>query len=532
MTKQSPSSIAAIKRNRAAKLASLATKAYYLHRRGQDEKMYSLICDEFISLGGIYIKFLQGVLLQSQSIKFWDNPDRLKVFENLDHEPIDIVATLKGELSPSKLAKIKLIQPQPFAAGSFGQVYYGQHANGKPIIIKVLRPMVRELLKFDLRMLSIFTKRLVEKQSANLSVDMDQAIKDFRSATLKETDYISEVQFASEYYEHFKGNPQFIVPETYVDLCTANIIVQEYIDGVSVAQLIRLKEQGADPRAYVRDNLGSDLDTQLQILGVESINAIFNMQRVQGDPHPGNVRLLSGNRVGMIDFGIAAPTPDNKAAFYGILSAWNQIYGPSFEISSLFEQFIRFFVSDLYRALQRLATINPARSNDSNSYTREIGKMAEATFKKSVGVQDLRPFVEDGSILGVLNKVINKNNRFGLVLKLEASEILRASQTYMTLVESLGRRNQVLPKVFKSVVETVEREHPEFTGPDEASLSVSDSIDIVSKWLERIAVRDPAFFHQIISRIKIGSVKLMPKSSSSNEDTMTIPTIRKEKTHA
>jgi hypothetical protein len=158
--------------------------------------------------------------------------------------------------------------------------------------------------------------------------------------------------------------------------------------------------------------------------------------------------------------------------------------------------------------------------------------MAEATFKKSVGVQDLRPFVEDGSILGVLNKVINKNNRFGLVLKLEASEILRASQTYMTLVESLGRRNQVLPKVFKSVVETVEREHPEFTGPDEASLSVSDSIDIVSKWLERIAVRDPAFFHQIISRIKIGSVKLMPKSSSSNEDTMTIPTIRKEKTHA
>jgi ubiquinone biosynthesis protein len=211
-------SIAAIKRNRAAKLTKLATKAYYYHRRGQDEKMYTLICDELVSLGGIYIKFLQGVLLQSQLIKYWDNPDRLKVFENLDHEPIDIVATLKKELPAAKLSQISLIQPQPFAAGSFGQVYYGQHISGKPIIVKVLRPMVRELLKFDLRLLGMFTRRLVDKLSTNLDIDVEQAIKDFRSATLSETDYVAEADFANYYYQNFKNNKKFIVPETFIDL--------------------------------------------------------------------------------------------------------------------------------------------------------------------------------------------------------------------------------------------------------------------------------------------------------------------------
>src|SRR5579864_6649141 len=119
-TRSRSSSAAAIKRHRTARLASLGTRAYYLHRRGQDERMYDLIGQEFIALGGVYIKFLQGVMLQSAVMKRWHNPDRLKVFENLDHEPLDIVRILQQELPPEQLTRIQLVQPQPFAAGSFG----------------------------------------------------------------------------------------------------------------------------------------------------------------------------------------------------------------------------------------------------------------------------------------------------------------------------------------------------------------------------------------------------------------------------
>src|SRR5688572_16993322 len=113
--------ISAIKRHRTRRLATLLARAAYLYRRKQFDRMANVICDEFVSLGGVYIKFLQGVLLRSDIMKRWHNPDRLKVFENLDSEPLDIAEVLRSQLSPEKLAQISLVQPQPFAAGSFGQ---------------------------------------------------------------------------------------------------------------------------------------------------------------------------------------------------------------------------------------------------------------------------------------------------------------------------------------------------------------------------------------------------------------------------
>src|SRR5690606_22183357 len=119
-------------------------------------------------------------------------PEKLKIFENLDHEPINVSAVLQQELSKDKLSQIALIQPEPFAAGSFGQVYYAQLRNGQPIIVKVLRPMVRELLQHDLKLLTRFSKSFFVKLYKNMNVDLNDALKEFAEATLRETDYKHE----------------------------------------------------------------------------------------------------------------------------------------------------------------------------------------------------------------------------------------------------------------------------------------------------------------------------------------------------
>src|SRR5262245_17813822 len=108
--------------------------------------MANYLCDEFVALGGVYTKFLQGVMLRSEMMRRWHNPKRNNVFENLDTELIDLPALLRQELPPHKLGQIAQVQPEPFAAGSFGQVYYGTLRDGSPIIIKALRPLIRETL--------------------------------------------------------------------------------------------------------------------------------------------------------------------------------------------------------------------------------------------------------------------------------------------------------------------------------------------------------------------------------------------------
>lgn len=464
--------------------------------------MYNLICEEFMSLGGVYVKFLQGVLLRSQIMRKWHNPEKLKIFENLDHEPIDIGALLQAELPKEKLAQLAIVQPEPFAAGSFGQVYYGQLRNGQPIIIKVLRPMIRELLKHDLRLLARFSKMFFSKLYKNMSMDLQGAFRDFSEATLHETDYRREASFASELYDHYKGHPVIHIPKTYRDLSTDNIIVQDYVDGISLAHIVKLHEQGVDPVQYVQDSLGSDLVSILQTFGYESLVGIFEMPRIQGDPHPGNLRIMRDDRIGLIDFGISAAPPDNKSSLFGVLDTYDKIFKGSQSTVDMFEQGLRFFVGDLYRSLRRLGEY--LGSDAGRNYVSEVSEVAGKIFGETTGSDIIQlDLKRDPSVLMVINKLVNKGNRFGLIMKLEATDILRAIQTYTSLLSSLGLYQQVMPSTVSRAVEYIRARHPEDVTDSREAVNMSSALETIASWLERVADRDPLLFRQLSSKINM-----------------------------
>jgi hypothetical protein len=495
-----PRSVSSIKRHRAAKMAKIAARALYLQKKGDNAAMANYICDELVSLGGIYIKFLQGVMLQSEFFKQWSSPNRLNIFENLDSELINITDVLKSELSPPRLDNISQVQPQPFAAGSFGQVYYGTLKDGTPIIIKVLRPLVRETLQFDLKLLGIFSKQFFKKLYENVQINPDTAIKEFKRASLNETDYIAEANFANELYLAYKNDTKLLIPKTYLNLCTKNIIIQEYIGGISAAQLIKQQEQGFDPYTYVKDSLGSDLDLQLIELGVQYFYGMFTLPRIQGDPHPGNVKLLANNQIGLIDFGIAAPAPRDKPAFFGLIKEYSNIYVGKLDIEELFGRFLKVFANDLYNAFRKLNEIRD--SGEDGDLTKTIGRLANKTFMSKYKTDNSPSMMNDPNIIKLINRVVNDQNRFGIELSLESTEMLRAAQTYINLVESLGRKDQVLPVVFKQAIDKLELEHPDLTVENGSNMTMARAINIITKWLERVANRDPVLFRKLISHVR------------------------------
>ncbi len=503
-----------LKRHRRKVLTALVKDAYFLHRKGRHPEMNNLICDEFTKLGGVYVKFLQGVLLKSAMMRDWQSADRLRIFENLDSEPLDIQQVLQKELPADKLAMIAGISPTPFAAGSFGQVYFANLQDGSPVIIKLLRPLIRETLAYDLKLIGFFMRAFVGKIYRNMDVNIMSAITDFKRATMRETDYIEEARFGNELWMAYKDSSNFIIPKTYMELSTANIIVQEYVDGISVAQLLRLKEQGIDSVDYVKQQLGSDLVTQLRLLGFEYVRGIFMLPRIQGDPHPGNVKLLDNNRVALIDFGISAKSPREKAAFYGVLKQYEQLLRGNIDIPMMLGQFLRFFVSDLYKALKKITNLLPS-SDESNNLTRQIGLVAEANFEKEMG-DDLSEVIANGNILATVNQVVNKGNRFGFVMKIDDSEMLRAAQSYITLVDSLDLKNEVLPDAFSEGLKYVATQRPEYTRETESTMTLNRAMEVVSKWLERVANRDPALFKTFVTKIKAAekNVPAKPKAAS------------------
>ena len=502
--------IAAIKRHRTRQLAALIAKSAYYYQKKQYDRMANMICNEFVDLGGVYIKFLQGILLRSEIMKRWKNPDRLKIFENLDHEPLDIASFLQNELPKDKLAQIALVQPQPFAAGSFGQVYYATLKDGSTVVLKVLRPMIKELLAHDLKLLTMFYKRFFVKLYKNVDIDLSTAVEDFRTSTLHETDYIHEAEFANELYEAYKGHPNLLIPKTYLDLCTENLIVQEYVEGLSVAKLIQLKSQGVDPKTYVKEVLGSDLDDQLIMLSYESMMGVFKLPRVMGDPHPGNIRLMRDNRVGIIDFGISAKTPVDKSAFFGLIEAYDKINKGSMDVAGMFERSLHFFVGDLYQALNRIGQFIGEKT------LKNVTKIAGETFEQVIGTNLVKDTQSDASMILMINKVVNKGNRFGIVMKLENSDILRATQTFSTMISYLGRDKQVTPIVLDRVVHEVSNIHPEYLATHENNTSIGDAIETIVNWLERVALRDPILFQKLANKVRSRAIPVVESKGETN----------------
>lgn len=490
-----------MKRARTKRLAALITKSYLLYRRKQEEQMYNLICEEFMSLGGVYVKFLQGVLLRSQVMRKWHNPEKLKIFENLEHEPVNIGALLQQELPQDKLQQIALIQPEPFAAGSFGQVYYAQLKTGETVIVKVLRPLVREMLRHDIKLLVRFSKTFFAKLYKNMNVDLNDALKDFTAATLKETDYKQEAEFATQMYERYKDHPIIHVPKTYTDLCTDNVIVQDYVDGISLAQIVKLHEQGVDPVQYTNDMLGTDLIYVLQSFGYESLIGIFEMPRIQGDPHPGNLRIMRDNKLGLIDFGISATPPADKHGLYGLLDSYDKMMQGSQSVIDMFEHGLKFFVSDLYRALKKISEY--LDKNGDKDYVNEVSKIAGKIFSDATGSDIINMDAkQDSNILVVLNKLVNKGNRFGLVMKLEATEMLRAIQTYTMLLSSLGLYDKVMPPTLSAANEHIRQNFPEVVTDNKDSMDIASALETIANWLERVADRDPMLFRQLADKIR------------------------------
>jgi hypothetical protein len=152
--------------------------------------------------------------------------------------------------------------------------------------------------------------------------------------------------------------------------------------------------------------------------------------------------------------------------------------------------------------------------------------MMQQVMNSAIGTQDVSNIMNDGRLMFVFNNLVNKGNRFGLVMRLESSEILRAAQTYMTLVDSLGRRGTVLPALFSYVTEQVKIHHPEVQTEQEEPMTLTEALETINHWLERVAMRDPALFEQLMRRIrpaKSEAIAAAPAGSGQATDILKVP---------
>ncbi len=198
----------------------------------------------------------------------------------------------------------------PLAAASIAQVHRASLHDGTEVVVKIRRPGIRPRVEADLRLIAELA-RVAERSSAEIARYRPVAlVAQLSEAMLDELDFTTEGRNTDRFAADFARNRDVVIPGVHWDYTTDTVLVQDYLDGVAPIDAKRLRAAGVDPKRLAR--IGADA-----VLDMVLVNGRFH-----ADPHPGNLRGMAGDRVGLLDFGmVGTVTPRRRAELISFVQA-------------------------------------------------------------------------------------------------------------------------------------------------------------------------------------------------------------------
>lgn len=247
----------------------------------------------FEELGPTFVKLGQLLSTRSDLLPeaFIDEFTQLQ--DNVQPLPFDVVKALVESELNGKLDQLFLqFSTAPLAAASIGQVHEALLPTGEKVVVKVQRPEIEKMIDTDVSLLA-FLAGLLEKYVPETKIVGPTTIVDEFFKTLEfELDFVVEANNIKKIAENTREIPEVILPKVYKSLSTQKVLTLEKFEGIRVNDLKALDEAGIDRKRIVE--LGARTFFKWVM-----IDGLFH-----GDLHGGNLFILPGNRLGIIDFGI------------------------------------------------------------------------------------------------------------------------------------------------------------------------------------------------------------------------------------
>jgi ubiquinone biosynthesis protein len=207
--------------------------------------------------------------------------------EGLPFAQID--AQLIRNLGPEYRSKFAELDETPLASASIAQVHRAKLVDGTEVALKVQRPAVQAKVESDLGILMVLAGLLEDAIDEARAMDLRGIITGFTKSISAELDFRIEARNLERFRRNFMDIPAVVFPEVFDELSTSEVLCMEFLAGRKFSEVL---ESGEDTKPLVTIYF----DTAYKMLFFDGF--------FHGDLHPGNVLVLPGNRVGILDCGM------------------------------------------------------------------------------------------------------------------------------------------------------------------------------------------------------------------------------------
>jgi ubiquinone biosynthesis protein len=222
----------------------------------------------------------------------------------------EITRQIERELGAPIGARFASLQPEALAAASIAQVHRARLLGGEDVVVKVRRPGVTETVETDIDIL-MGVALLLERHMARSDIyDPVGVVREFAYTIRRELDFSREGHAIERIRDNFRDDRTLYFPRVFWEATAKGVLTTEYVSGIKVSEVAAIEAAGLDRREIARRGAVTFLKMVLE-------HGFFH-----GDPHPGNVLILPGNVICLLDFGMVGRLdPGLKRYLTELLSA-------------------------------------------------------------------------------------------------------------------------------------------------------------------------------------------------------------------
>jgi len=300
----------------------------WLWRRSSEAEKAVRVRRAFEKVGGSFGKIGHLLAMRIDVLPWAYCVELSQIVDRMPPFPIEQAIQIINDTTGQGLAEtFEQFDPEPILSTSIACTYQALLKNGKKVAVKVRRPGIGKTFTADLKALEWilntleFLSILRPGFTQNLQRELRETIQD-------ELNFVLEARHQSLFRDEAKksGKKFFSAPRVYFDLCSQAVIVQEFVTGMWLWELLAAVEQN-DPDALERAKQ-LNIDPLLVAKRLLWVNfwGLDEHLLFRADLHPDNLIIRKNSKLTFIDFSaIGSLTQEKrKAVQHTMLNAWKR----------------------------------------------------------------------------------------------------------------------------------------------------------------------------------------------------------------